>query len=551
MKKTAILLLMVLVSMLGYSQEDGDGIVLAERDHEYKVRNINVNTIDSDFGVTYYRDSVIVFSSTREYKDNSNKRWSGNGQRFLNFYIGKIDGNGDVEEFSSLQGEGNTRYHEACATFSKDGKTVYFTRNNYYANKKGISKDRKMKLAIYIADVSDDGSWSNIRPFPYNSEEYNNGHPTLSLDGKTMYFTSDMPGTIGRTDIFMVEITESGDFGVPRNLGGNVNTPGREMFPFIAADGTLYFSSDGHKGYGRLDIFKTDSDELELAAVQNLGEPFNSSRDDFAFVLHRNMLDGYFSSNRVGGKGDDDIYFFSSLDRPKEKPKAEVVAEGPCKNKIYGEVTDASDGHKLSGVVITITDMEGKALYKVKVEEDGVFSYEADCSKRYIVTAHKPLYLDDRREVLSGEEIGDDKEIKLSLKPEIIKRGGKILVDIDNIYFDFDSAEITKQASLELEKVIALMYKYPKIRIEGSSHTDCRGSASYNMKLSERRAKSSVDFIINYGGIDPSRIYAKGYGETQILNGCVDGVKCTDEQHAVNRRTEFEIVNPEVLEEEE
>ena len=541
---------MLLLLAMGMHAQD-KGIVLAEREHEYKVRNINVNTMSSDFGVTYYKDSVIVFSSTRKAEGNSNRKWKGNNQRFLNFYLGKIDKNGDVKEFKSVGGEGNTKYHEACATFTRDGKRVYFTRNNYYKSKKGLSRDRKMKLAIYIADVKDDGSWYNIRPFPYNSEEYNNGHPTLSLDGKTMYFTSDMPGTIGRTDIFKVEITETGDFGVPENLGGNVNTPGREMFPFIAADGTLYFSSDGHKGYGKLDIFKTDSDELELAAVQNLGKPFNGHRDDFAFVLNKNLLDGYFSSNRVGGKGDDDIYFFSSLDRPKQKEEIVEVDEGPCESKIFGVVKDGNDQSLLNKAVVTLYDMDGKLLYKVRVKEDGTYSFKVDCGKRFLVKAHKPLYLDEQKKVKSGTEMGDDKELDFYLTPEIVKRDGKILVDIDNIYFDFDSAKITRQASVELEKVIALMRKYPKIRIEGSSHTDCRGSAEYNMKLSERRAQSSVDFIIQYGHIDPSRIYAKGYGETKPVNHCVDGVKCTDEEYAKNRRTEFEIINPKVLEEEE
>ena len=541
----------MLIMLVTVVRAQDKGIVLAEREHEYKVRNINVNTISSDFGVTYYKDSVIVFSSTRKSDDNSNRKWKGNNQRFLNFYIGKIDKNGDLKEFKSVGGEGNTKYHEACATFTSDGKRVYFTRNNYYKSKKGLSRDRKMKLAIYIADVKDDGSWYNIRPFPYNSEEYNNGHPTLSLDGKTMYFTSDMPGTIGKTDIFKVEITETGDFGVPENLGGSVNTPGREMFPFIAADGTLYFSSDGHKGYGRLDIFKTDSDELELAAVQNLGEPFNGHRDDFAFVLNKNLLDGYFSSNRVGGKGDDDIYFFSSLDRPKRKEEIVEVDEGTCETKIFGVVKDGNDQTLLNKAIVTLYDMDGKLLYKVKVKEDGTYSFKVDCKKRFLVKAHKALYLDEQKKVESGTEIGDDKELDFYLTPEIVKRDGKILLDIDNIYFDFDSAKITRQASVELEKVIALMRKYPKIRIEGSSHTDCRGSAEYNMKLSERRAQSSVDFIIQYGHIDSGRIYAKGYGETKPVNQCVDGVKCTDEEYAKNRRTEFEIINPEVLDEEE
>jgi Tol biopolymer transport system component len=281
------------------AQETESGYRIPDFSDIYQIKNLSINSYNSDFGVAYYNDETIVFSSTRKDSENVSKRWEGNNQFFLNFYVGDSLVDGDVMRYESLMGEGNSKFHESNAAFNRERTKVYFTRNNFYESKKSLSSDRKMKLAIYIADVGVDGRWYNIVPFPYNSEEYNNGHPTLSLDGKTMYFTSDMSGTLGRTDIFKVDITSTGTFTVPQNLGGNVNTAGREMFPFIAPDGTLYFSSDGHSGMGKLDIFKTDSDELELASVQNIGQPFNSTRDDFAYVLNDNMIEGYFSSNQT------------------------------------------------------------------------------------------------------------------------------------------------------------------------------------------------------------------------------------------------------------
>jgi outer membrane protein OmpA-like peptidoglycan-associated protein len=553
MKRFTIYLLITLTASISlfsqeYNEEDPSKRI-PDHTGEYKVTNLEINSYDSDFGVTYYEEGKILFTSTRKDSDNSAKRWKGNNQRFLNFYVGETDDQGNVISYESLKGEGNTKFHESNATFNKDHTKVYFTRNTLYGTKKGLSKDRKMKLSIYIADVDSEGKWHNIVPFPYNSDEYSNGHPTLSLDGKIMYFTSDMPGTIGKTDIFKVEITETGTFTVPKNLGGNVNTPGREMFPFIAADGTLYFSSDYHKGKGKLDIFKTDSDELELAAIQNIGEPFNSSRDDFAFVLNNNLLEGYFSSNRTGGRGDDDIYYFVNKNKSKIIKKREPLPEVPCTNLITGVITDKKDEALLSNALVEIFDQEGNTVYKVKVGPDGHFEYETPCEKTYIVKASKPLYLEKEITVYTTDVLGQEVTANISLVPEIIKVNGKIVIDIESIYFDFDDYRITPQAAIELDKVIAFMNKYPKVIIEGGSHTDSRGRADYNMKLSEKRARSTVNYIMKNGHFDATRISAHGYGETQLVNNCSDGVRCSDEEHARNRRTEFVIINAETMEE--
>ena len=515
---------------------------------KYSISNLEINSYYSDYGASYYGD-YIVFASSRKHDDNKDRRWRGNNQRFLNFYIGKADENGEISSFEAVKGEGNSRFHESNASFSKDLSTVYFTRNNFYERRKGLSSERIMKIAIYIADVNSDGSWTNVRPFPYNSEEYNNGHPTLSLDGKTMYFASDMPGTIGGTDIFKVAVKESGDFGLPENLGGNVNTTGKEMFPFIASDGTLYFSSDGHGGEGRLDIFKTDSDELELAAIQNIGKPFNSSRDDFSFVMHQNLREGYFSSNRTFGKGDDDIYYFTSGESD-EKLEEEEVSEPvlECTSTIVGVVKDSYDKEPISGAVVEILNELGETVYKETVPGNGSYSFVADCNAKYTVRASRSLYLEVSNLISTPIDLGQSINVDLYLSPEIKKQNGKVLVDVNSIYFDFNSVEITKRAARELDKVISLMRKYPDVIIEGASHTDSRGPSHYNLKLSTRRAQSTVNYIINSGNINPNRIFAKGYGETQILNTCVDGVKCTDSEHALNRRTEFEIVNPEIFE---
>jgi outer membrane protein OmpA-like peptidoglycan-associated protein len=549
MKKIYLFFSLVWVVIFSLNaQETESGFKIPDFTDIYQIKNLSINSYNSDFGVAYYNDETIVFSSTRKDSENVSKRWEGNNQFFLNFYVGDSLVDGDVMRYESLMGEGNSKFHESNAAFNRERTKVYFTRNNFYESKKSLSSDRKMKLAIYIADVGADGRWYNIVPFPYNSEEYNNGHPTLSLDGKTMYFTSDMSGTLGRTDIFKVDITSTGTFTVPQNLGGNVNTAGREMFPFIAPDGTLYFSSDGHSGMGKLDIFKTDSDELELASVQNIGQPFNSTRDDFAYVLNDNMIEGYFSSNRPGGKGDDDIYYFTS-EKKREVVVKKVEIQKPivCKNTIIGTITDEHDQSLLMGALVEIIDIEGNTVFKSTIGDTGAFLFEAKCDQSYLIKASKPFYLSEEFKVSTTNEFDDEIVVNISLIPEVIKRGDKFLVDVNSIYFDYNDYSINKQAAMELDKVIAFMYKYPRVIIEGGSHTDSRGPESYNLTLSTKRAEATVNYIMKSGNFDSSRISARGYGETSPVNECVDGVKCSEEEHSKNRRTEFLIVNPESI----
>jgi outer membrane protein OmpA-like peptidoglycan-associated protein len=305
----------------------------------------------------------------------------------------------------------------------------------------------------------------------------------------------------------------------------------------------LYFSSDGHGGIGKLDIFKTDSDELELASVQNIGLPFNSSRDDFAYVLNDNMVEGYFSSNRTGGKGDDDIYYFTSEKKEEIVVIEEIIAPRVCENVISGTITDENNQTPLEGSLVEIIDYDGNTVYKSTLGENATFQFTAKCSSTYTVKASKIFYLSKELTVHTTDKFDDEIKANISLVPEVIKRGDKIFVDINSIYFDFDDAKINKQAAKELDKVIEFMNKYPRAIIEGSSHTDCRGKDTYNLSLSTRRAESTVAYILSHGNFSSNRISAKGYGETSLVNDCVDGVKCTEEEHSLNRRTEFEVVN--------
>jgi len=531
MKKQTLFILILLTSFFVFSQKEQEGVVIT---------NLKENTAYADFGVSYYGDKIL-FSSSRKDKSNRNKKWKGNNQRFLDFYLAEVDEYGEITSYRSLQGIGNTRFHESNAVFTKDKKTVYFTRNNYYNRKKGLSKKRNMKLAIFIADVDIDGDWHNIRPFSHNSTEYNNGAPALSDDEKTMYFVSDRPGGYGKTDIYKVEISGK-YFGEPENLGENINTKGKEMFPFMAANGIFYFSSDTHKGHGKLDIFKIDSADFETAKPVNLGVPYNSSKDDFSFVLHENLKEGYFSSNRADGKGDDDMYYFTSDPHDKKKEEELITT-----SFIKGMVKDRRSQNPLEGAKVEILDSEGNLLFSDLVLTDGRFRFEVKGNTKYIVRANKFLYAAETKIVKTSKENAKEHIINLSLLQETVIRGGKILVAIEPIFFDFDSSEITEQSAIELIKVISLMHKYPDVIIEGASHTDVRGPNEYNRILSKDRAEATVEFIKNYGVIDSSRISAKGYGETEILNHCADGVECSEKDHAINRRTEFEILNPDVL----
>lgn len=507
---------------------------------EYKVDNLDINTKYEDFGTTFYGKDKIIFSSSRPKPGTIlQSKWKENGQPFLDLYEGTINEDGSISDVKLFSKTLNTKFHEASVSFSPDEKVVYFTRD-FFVDKK-LQKDDTgfTNLAIMKANVSPDGQWTDIEPLPFNNAAYSCGHPSVNKDGTKLYFTSDMPGTIGGTDIFVVDILPDGTYGVPKNLGKKVNTIGKEMFPHIDKEDILYFSSDGRKeGMGGLDVYAVKIYPNAISDALHLGAPVNSEQDDFAYILKNDTHEGYFSSNRPGGKGDDDIYHFSSS--PPLKIECKQWLNGVTKNKKTGEV--------LPKALVVLFDDKDNEIGSATSDEKGDFKIEMDCDNAYKVVAAKEKFKKDSYSFTTEEDPDATVNVTLNLEPipEVVKVRKKVIVNINPIYFDFDKANIRPDAKIELDKVVAIMQKYPELKIEAGSHTDSRGPAEYNQILSERRAKSTVAYIVSKG-IDASRLITKGYGESQLTNHCDGTVKCTEEEHQQNRRTEFVILNPDVL----
>ena len=502
-----------------------------------ELKNLSVNTSYSDFGAHMSGDS-LVFSSTRpDTLQKENKIYKWNNQPFLNVYSGaqiKIQGEKpnkvsyDVAEAKKLISI-NTKYHEASVVVTKDGNTKYFTRNNYL-KKLRADKKRTVHLKLYKAEKVD-GVWGNITELPFNSDNYSTGHPTLSPDEKTLYFVSDMPGSIGQTDIYKVGILSDETYGEPENLGPVINTEGKEMFPFISSDNMLYFSSDGHLGLGFLDVFSSKPQGDKYTSIDNLGSPFNSSKDDFAFTISASEDYGYLSSNRDGGKGDDDIYSFTIRE-----------PEIPCTQKIAGIVVDKNTGALMPNTLVTLFDASGNELGNLTVGSDATYEFAVACNANYRIVGTKRYFVSDEESLSTANKTGTtNSKLALSLSDEFVMLNGNLYIKIDPIYFDLDKSNIRPDAAIELDKVVAVMKKYPEIIVESGSHTDSRGTDLYNEKLSDRRTKSSVRYIISKG-ISQDRISGKGYGENKPVNKCVNGVWCNEAQHQLNRRTEFVIV---------
>ena len=340
---------------------------------------------------------------------------------------------------------------------------------------------------------------------------------------------SDREGGIGQTDIYVVDINEDGTYSEPKNLGSKVNTEGREMFPFVAKDSTLYFSSDGHLNLGLLDIYKSNVLKDENATPENMGAPFNSGYDDFAFFINSDEEFGYFSSNREGGKGNDDIYSFAAFE---------------CKQIVNGIVTDEKTGDPLAEATVELINESGKIINQVTTDATGAYIFEIECDKNYSLRGSKPDYKDDVKEFSSTSENNKEHIVNLVLTP-LIPDGDQIV--INPIFFDFDKWNIRTDAQYELEHIVDVMRQHPTMVIKIESHTDTRGTDKYNERLSDRRAKSTRDYIISRG-IDANRIEsAIGYGEYQLI--------ITDEEirklptrkekeaaHQKNRRSYFYIV---------
>ncbi len=493
-----------------------------------EIKNMAINSQYSDFSPMFHKDSNIVFASAKDSSFITTRKYRWTNQPFLDLYVARADEeNGDLRQPKKFSKNINTKYHEASVAFSPDQKTIYFTRNNY---KKKLKRGKNgiNHLKIYRSRYIE-GAWTEAEEVPFNSENYSTGHPSISPDGKKLYFVSDRPGGYGQTDIYMVDLLENGQFSEPQNLGRTVNTDKKEMFPYIT-DNALYFSSDRNMGMGGLDIYKADHSNGIFGVGINLGEPINSNRDDFSYIIDTKGEKGYFASNRKGGKGDDDIYSFKFLENL---------------NAISGLITDEITGDTIPDALVQLFDKDQIPIAEARTSKDGTFIFENLKPRvRYTVKTSKKGYFEAMKNVDTQSNINI--AISQPLKPlkDIIKEDeGVLKLETETIYFDFDRFNIKVDAARELDKLVEVMREYGDMVIKIESHTDAIGRKAYNKYLSDRRAKSTRDYLIAQG-IEPSRIQsAIGYGEERLLNHCGDGIRCSRSQHQENRRSEFIIVS--------
>jgi outer membrane protein OmpA-like peptidoglycan-associated protein len=585
---------------------------------KYKIEPVYFNSEYSDFGAVVVNDKII-FTSGRNDQAIIQYEYSWKGKPYLDLYETPVEKPTIYTNANILTKGINSRFHDGPAFYSSDKQEIFLTRNSFHYGLPKYSEKKENHFMLYSAGLNEKG-WEEMSELPFNSKDYSCGHPSISNDNSTLYFASDMPGGYGGSDIYFSTRSDSG-WSEPVNMGKAINTEGDEMFPFISSSNELYFSSNGHLGLGGLDIFLADKGTKGNFTVVNMGHPLNSSADDFSFYLLPNGVDGYFASNREGGKGDDDIYTLTILDKPS------------AVFNLVGTAVDKKTGKVLPGSDVVIVDSEGKELFNGKSDSQGKVKFEGKPDTKYRVnasllkytntsfsiTAEKskanegilefeiPLSSIDEWGVFgfiynkeSGKGVKDveilvtpkdgGSEIKTAtdpegnfrelLKPEtdytillkkkkfFTKRGdfttkgmepgwidvkefievemeeivvGKT-IEIPNIYYDLGKWNIRDDAAKELDEVVQFLKDNETITIELGSHTDARGNNSSNQTLSQKRAESAVEYIVS-SGIDQNRITAKGYGEEKLKNRCADGVRCSEDEHQENRRTEITIVD--------
>ena len=434
----------------------------------------------------------------------------------------------DITPFSEII---NTDTHESSAVFTKDGKTMYFNRTN--AEQKKLDKERIAHIKIYKAELVD-GVWTNVTALPFTSDSYSTEHPALSKDEKTLYFASDMPGTLGSFDIYKVAINDDGTYGEPENLGETINTKHREQFPFISEFNVLYFSSIGHQGYGGLDVFRSNKVNDDFDKPVNLGSTINSNLDDFAYVVREKNNMGYVSSNRSGY---DRLFGFAREINPLTIYQVE------------GIVQDLNSKALLGGSLVTLFDESDTVIQDTIVGDDARYIFKIEPNKKYKVRGTRKAYIPQDVEFSTDSKGKVQHNIYLSLESfadaeERVKENekGNVQVELDKIFFDFDKSNIRKDAAATLNVLVDLMKKYPSMEVEVAAHTDARGADQYNLELSKRRAASTLEYLVSQG-IERNRLKSIGYGEMQPLNDCVKEGICDDEQYDINRRCEFTILN--------
>lgn len=557
------------------------------------VTPVAINSDQSDFAPAFYNDG-LVFTSARNTDPKRKFAWD--NTPYLDLYYAPFNKDNSLASPILFDENINSRYHEGPAAFYDRGKRMLFTRSNYHHGKLANNKSNINMISMYSARYVDN-SWEAIEPFAYNNKEYSTGHPTVSSDGKTLYFISDMSGGFGGTDIYK-STWQGNQWGTPENLGPTINTPGNEMFPYIHSDGTLYFASNGKGGLGGLDIFMVNATTAD--SVANLGYPINSSKDDFGIIVSEDGTFGYLSSSR--NENHDDLYrvqFHPPLVEPllakEEILELDSLANIPdtlfaeetdkllSRNEKTSEAVDNSFESNLANERETTVDNFKDPLIRTN-DISFVDNYASNEETTSLVDLASQT-MDDKAQLIWLQGMFGDPQIFLSTYDELyalqeydginylMGRFQKILLPADihlsktvddliilerlllehgfqleshltinNIYYDFDRSFIREDAAVELDKLAKLLHRHRSITIFLGSHTDMRGSDQYNVALSNRRAQSAIDYLVDLG-ISEDRLTSQGYGEVNLANGCGNNVDCNETQHQLNRRTEFQLIN--------
>lgn len=607
----------------------------------FEIKNLPFNTLNSEFGAVIYGDHLI-FAAVKKNPNLFNKTYKWNNESYLNLVSISLKNSVVTDSIvTNFSNDLKSGMHESNAIFTKDGKTMYFTRNNSNNGRRAKNGDKISTIQIFKAELVNN-KWTNIVSLPFNNANYSVEHPALSTDEKTLYFASDMPGTLGSFDIFSVSINGS-NYGKPINLGDQINTSKREQFPFISKDNKLYFSSNGHEGFGALDIFVSKLENGTYSKAENVGLPVNSGFDDFAFYIDSDSKLGYFSSDRIGGKGKDDIYSLKEI--------KDLIIED-CKQYIAGTITDVDSNLVLENAVLILKNDLNQEIDKMVTSLDGKFSFKVPCDAKYSLFVSKENYTDNSKklqinserdqlndgsmrirsleiikkeqeladeqqkakdllvaqqlkeaeliaieqkrksdaieiqerkkeesialtqkkkeeaialkskkmaDVLAAQQLKTEKiiadkkasELEISKKKEktasimaaendVIKDKNRLIIKTDPIYFDYNMWYIRKESKRILNRIVKLMNKYPDMVVEIGSHTDNRGNAKFNADLSQKRADATKNYILEQG-IKKNRLISKGYGESVPIIKCIPENSCDEEQHELNRRSEFVI----------
>lgn len=486
---------------------------LTDQQKMFDSQNMEINSDKSDFGAVLTKDNTLYFASAR---NSARKSYGWNNEPFLDLYKATRNADGTFSQPTEAEGSVNSKFHDGPAAITADGNTMYFASETF--RDKIFDKDKEKhikygKVGLFKA-TKVDGKWGNVQALPFNNKDYQVGNPSLSKDGKTLYFSSNMPGTLGGADIWKVAITADNTYGTPENLGPNVNTEGRENFPYITDDNQLYFASDARQGFGGLDVFVIDLEKG--TAVKNVGKPINSEKDDFAFSFDKDQNIGFYSSNRGG---QDDIY----------------MAVPVCGVQLNTTVKNAKTGEILTNAAVTILDDRNNSIETKTTGADGLVNYATECDKAYTLQVSKDGFVS--KTIAVAKSKGGALPLVAELDPiNVIVTETEVI--LNDIFFEYNKSNITKEGAFELDKLVQVLQNNTRMTIMVKSHTDNRGSDSFNMNLSERRAKATVQYVISKG-IAKDRIQGKGYGESEPKVQCE---KCTVEEHAKNRRSEFLIV---------